>query len=54
MVGTAKASEQERHAVLTLTENANTVVKNIVDQAATGQDAGLRISQDEPDSLRCT
>ena len=36
--------------MLTLTENANTVVKNIVDQAGTGQDAGLRISQDEPDS----
>ena len=50
MVGTAKASEQEMHVVLTLTENANTVVKNIVDQAGTGQEAGLRISQDEPES----
>jgi len=36
--------------VLTLTENANTVVKSIIDQAGTGQQAGLRISQDEPDS----
>jgi Fe-S cluster assembly iron-binding protein IscA len=37
--------------VLTLTENANNVVKNIVEQAA-GQspEAGLRISQDAPDS----
>jgi len=39
--------------VLTLTENANNVVKTIVDQAApNGQEgqAGLRISQDAPDS----
>ena len=36
--------------MLTLTENANTVVKSIIDQAGTGQEAGLRISQDEPDS----
>ena len=36
--------------MLTLTENANTVVKSIIDQSGTGQQAGLRISQDEPDS----
>ncbi len=36
--------------MLTLTENANTVVKSIVDQSGTGQESGLRISQDEPDS----
>jgi Fe-S cluster assembly iron-binding protein IscA len=36
--------------VLTLTENANNVVKNIVEQAAQSGDAGLRISQDAPDS----
>ena len=36
--------------MLTLTENANTVVKSIVDQSGTGEEAGLRISQDEPES----
>jgi iron-sulfur cluster assembly protein len=36
--------------VLTLTENASTVVKNIVDQSAGKQEAGLRISQDAADS----
>jgi Fe-S cluster assembly iron-binding protein IscA len=36
--------------VLTLTENANNVVKNIVDQAAQSGEAGLRISQDAADS----
>jgi iron-sulfur cluster assembly protein len=36
--------------VLTLTENANNVVKNIVDQAAQSGEAGLRISQDAVDS----
>lgn len=36
--------------MLTLTENANNVVKTIVDQAGGGNDAGLRISQDAPDS----
>ena len=42
------------HLVLTLTENASTVVKTIVDQSveqSTDQGtAGLRISQDAPDS----
>jgi Fe-S cluster assembly iron-binding protein IscA len=36
--------------VLTLTENANNVVKNIVEQANSSSEAGLRISQDAPDS----
>ncbi|HEX6249052.1 MAG TPA: Fe-S cluster assembly protein HesB [Nocardioidaceae bacterium] len=36
--------------MLTLTENANNVVKTIVEQAGVGNDAGLRISQDAPDS----
>jgi Fe-S cluster assembly iron-binding protein IscA len=36
--------------VLTLTENASTVVKTIVDQTNTNQEAGLRISQDAEDS----
>jgi Fe-S cluster assembly iron-binding protein IscA len=35
--------------VLTLTENASTVVKTLVDQSG-GNEAGLRISQDAPDS----
>jgi len=35
--------------VLTLTENANTVVKTLCDQTG-GDDAGLRISQAAPDS----
>ena len=35
--------------MLTLTENASTVVKTIVDQSGEEQ-AGLRISQDAPDS----
>lgn len=35
--------------MLTLTENASTVVKTLVDQAD-GHEAGLRISQDAPDS----
>jgi iron-sulfur cluster assembly protein len=35
--------------VLTLTENASTVVKTLVDQSG-GDHAGLRISQDEPQS----
>ncbi len=35
--------------MLTLTENASTVVKTLVDQTG-GDDAGLRISQDAPDS----
>ena len=48
--GTALSEQREEHAVLTLTENANTVVKSIVDQSGTGEQAGLRISQDEPDS----
>lgn len=32
--------------MLTLTENASTVVKTITDQTTQGDDAGLRISQD--------
>lgn len=36
--------------MLTLTENASTVVKTIVDQTNTNQEAGLRISQDAEDS----
>ena len=35
--------------MLTLTENASTVVKTLVDQSG-GAEAGLRISQDAPDS----
>ena len=36
--------------MLTLTENASTVVKTIVDQSIEGAEAGLRISQDAEDS----
>lgn len=36
--------------MLTLTENASTVVKTVVDQSVGNQDAGLRISQDAADS----
>ncbi len=36
--------------MLTLTENASTVVKTIVDQSVEAQEAGLRISQDAVDS----
>jgi iron-sulfur cluster assembly protein len=36
--------------VLTLTENANHVVKSIVEQSGAGEQAGLRISQDAPDN----
>lgn len=36
--------------MLTLTENANHVVKTIVEQSGTGDQAGLRISQETPDS----
>ncbi|HSE09302.1 MAG TPA: Fe-S cluster assembly protein HesB [Nocardioidaceae bacterium] len=36
--------------MLTLTENANNVVKSIVEQAVQSPEAGLRISQDSPDS----
>lgn len=36
--------------MLTLTENASAVVKNIVDQTGNEQEAGLRISQDAADS----
>jgi iron-sulfur cluster assembly protein len=36
--------------VLTLTENASTVVKSIVDQSGENQEGGLRISQDSADS----
>jgi iron-sulfur cluster assembly protein len=48
------ATSKETHLVLTLTENASTVVKTIVgqsvDPAAAQDTAGLRISQDAPDS----
>ena len=36
--------------MLTLTENASTVVKSIVDQSGGTADGGLRISQDAADS----
>ena len=36
--------------MLTLTENASTVVKTIVEQSETNEQAGLRISQDAVDS----
>lgn len=36
--------------MLTLTENANHVVKSIVEQSGAGEQAGLRISQDAPDN----
>ncbi|HLN76745.1 MAG TPA: Fe-S cluster assembly protein HesB [Nocardioidaceae bacterium] len=36
--------------MLTLTENANNVVKHIVEQSGQNGEAGLRISQDAPDS----
>lgn len=36
--------------MLTLTENANNVVKAIVEQSGAGDQAGLRISQDTPDN----
>ena len=36
--------------MLTLTENASTVVKTIVEQSETAQQAGLRINQDAVDS----
>lgn len=36
--------------MLTLTENASTVVKSIVDQSGSNEEGGLRISQDAADS----
>lgn len=36
--------------MLTLTENASTVVKGIVEQSEGAEEAGLRISQDSADS----
>ena len=36
--------------MLTLTENASTVVKSIVEQSGAEDQAGLRISQDSPDA----
>lgn len=36
--------------MLTMTENASTVVKTIADQSGGAQEAGIRISQDSPDS----
>ena len=36
--------------MLTLTENASTVVKTLVDQTGAAEEGGLRISQDAPDS----
>jgi iron-sulfur cluster assembly protein len=46
----ASDQQKEKHLVLTLTENASTVVKTIVDQSEGNQEAGLRISQDAVDS----
>jgi len=34
--------------MLTLTENASTIVKTLVDQTEPGDDAGLRFSQEDP------
>ncbi len=34
--------------MLTLTENASTIVKTLVDQTESSQDAGLRFSQEDP------
>jgi Fe-S cluster assembly iron-binding protein IscA len=48
--GTAKRSTKEKALVLTLTENASTVVKTLVDQTGGAEEGGLRISQDAPDS----
>lgn len=36
--------------MLTLTENASNVVKNLVEQTGQSDQGGLRISQDAPDS----
>jgi Fe-S cluster assembly iron-binding protein IscA len=44
------ATDAKGTSVLTLTENANNVVKNIVEQTAASGEAGLRISQDAADS----
>jgi iron-sulfur cluster assembly protein len=44
------SDQRRRSHVLTLTENASTVVKSIVDQGGGVQEGGLRISQDAPDS----
>jgi iron-sulfur cluster assembly protein len=49
VVVTDALKRKARH-VLTLTENANNVVKNIVEQSGPAGEAGLRISQDAPDS----
>lgn len=43
-------NRSETSPVLTLTENASTVVKSIVEQSDDIQDGGLRISQDAVDS----
>jgi len=37
--------------MLTLTENASTLIKNLADQAAAAEDAGLRISAGGPRRL---
>ena len=50
LVERSDALKRKAHPVLTLTENANNVVKNIVEQAGQSSQAGLRISQDAPDS----
>ena len=34
--------------MLTLTENASTIVKTLVDQTESSEDAGLRFSQEDP------
>lgn len=46
----SEAITKEKAPVLTLTENASTVVKTLVDQNGGADEAGLRISQDAPDS----
>ena len=44
------ALKRKAQHVLTLTENANHVVKSIVEQSGQNSQGGLRISQDAPDS----
>lgn len=48
--GDHERNRSENTPVLTLTENASTVVKSIVEQSDDIQDGGLRISQDAVDS----
>ena len=41
---------ERRRALLTLTENASTIVKTITDQTTDSEDAGLRFSQEAADA----